>query len=491
MTQPGGTPEGYVPRKYESEVYAQVAGANAGKSPFDEGWHDPARVAGDYSIKSAESYERKVAAEGGAYRAGLTRSEVDYRGVAHERLQAMVHDGTSAEEVDEQGIIVNELGNAFKELTTILTQAVAKEQAGWQGTGADAAFHGISGLAKWLDASGDAAFLTANHYSQTSAAIANAQHAMPEPAGRTVSQSMDLAHQQLSHGDLRGVIDTFKNMRPQAELASQAQQEAAAVLTARDHTLYQTGSTQPIYSPPPAPAFSTVAATLSMPQSGSGGSARSPGSPSATTDPGRTTTASAVAPPAAGGAPAPVTGGLPVTGLPGTGPQGGELTGSGRTGDPLPSSSGAGLGGWSRTPGVTLNPGLDAAFLSPVGGSGSGGDLERGGSARSGGGAPGRSSGRVPTGGTEREPVSGKKSAAAEPGAKSASQTAREGLAGKTGKSGAAGLPGAAAGGTKGEKDKEHKRPGYLVEHDPSDALGLTIHTDEHGNRIAPPVLGE
>lgn len=29
------------------------------------------------------------------------------------------------------------------------------------------------------------------------------------------------------------------------------------------------------------------------------------------------------------------------------------------------------------------------------------------------------------------------------------------------------------------------------MENDPYDALGVEIHTDEHGNKIAPAVLGE
>ncbi|WP_027942640.1 hypothetical protein [Amycolatopsis taiwanensis] len=489
MTQPGGTPEEYTRRKYESEVYAEVAGTNAGKLRWSGDWHDPARVAGDYSTKSAEMYARRVASEGGGYRKGLPASVVHYHGMSHERLRAMVHDGTSAEEIDEQGIVVNDLGNVFKELASTIGQAISKEQAGWQGKGADAAFQGLGSLSNWFDSSGDATFLTANRYSQTSAAIANAQHSMPEPAGRTVTQSMDLAHQQLTRGDLGGLLNTYQNMQAQAELAAQAQQQAAAVLAARDQTFYQTGSTQPTYSPPPAPATPASATPATSPTSGSAGSPAggSVGSPSAAIPAlGHTTAASYTSPPAptGGGGPVPAIGSLPTAG-----PQDGTVSGSSPVGGP-PISSGGDVAGRRRTPGSTLNPGQDSVLLSPVGGRRPGGDIERGGSDRS-GGSSGRAGGRAPAGGTEQEPTGGKKSGTAEPGAKAAAQAAREGTAGKTGRPGASGVPGAAAGSKKAEEDKAHKRPGFLVETDPYDALGVTIETDEHGNKIAPPVLGE
>lgn len=132
---------------------------------------------------------------------------------------------------------------------------------------------------------------------------------------------------------------------------------------------------------------------------------------------------------------------------------------------------------------MTAEPGVDATLLPTAGG-----DIERGGSGRA-GGSPGRAGGRVPAGGTEQQPGAGKKSGTAEPGARPGAQAAREGKAGKTA---ASAIPGAATSGKKGEKnDKEHKRPGFLMETDPYDALGVMIHTDEHGNKIAPPVLGE
>lgn len=252
MTQPGDDSGGYARRAYEAEVYAQVAGANAGKNPlWSSDWRDPDRIAGKYSTKSAELYERKLADEGGGYRDGLNTSDVDYRAFPHEQLISTVTDGVSPEDVDEQGMIVNDFGNAFKELSTTFRQAAAKEQAGWQGEGAQAAFGYLAQYADWADASGDKAFLSANRYSQTSAALANARNSMPEPAGRTVTQSTDLAHQQLSHGDIAGVLDTYKNLQQQAQLAFETQQQAAQVVAQRDHMLYSGGSTQPNYVPPP------------------------------------------------------------------------------------------------------------------------------------------------------------------------------------------------------------------------------------------------
>ncbi|WAL68763.1 ESX secretion-associated protein EspG [Amycolatopsis cynarae] len=54
-----------------------------------------------------------------------------------------------------RGQVVNDLGNLFKELTGTIGQAVSREQSGWQGHGAEAAFQGLGGLSNWLDSSGD------------------------------------------------------------------------------------------------------------------------------------------------------------------------------------------------------------------------------------------------------------------------------------------------------------------------------------------------
>jgi hypothetical protein len=150
--------------------------------------------------------------------------------------------------------------------------------------------------------------------------------------------------------------------------------------------------------------------------------------------------------------------------------------------------------GWLESgAGSTLSPGLDAGMPSPVRGTGTGGDVERGGSGRAGGSSGGRAGGRVPgSGGGEQEPGAGKKSGTAQPGAKAAAAEAEcIGAAGKAGKPGAGGMPGAAGSGKKGEEDKEHKRSVVLVEDDPEAALVLKVSTDEHGNKISPPVIGE
>src|SRR5690242_12148167 len=165
MTQSGGGSDGYAPRLYEAEVYAKVAGVEANTSVWDPNWRDPSEIAGKYSNKAAEVYQRIVAAEGGSYRAGLEPSDVDYRGMPHDKLISMVHDSVSPEDIDEQGMIVNDLGNAQKQLASDFRQALTKEEANWRGAGADAAHTFVKQLADWADSSGDAAFLPANRYS--------------------------------------------------------------------------------------------------------------------------------------------------------------------------------------------------------------------------------------------------------------------------------------------------------------------------------------
>ncbi|WAL67060.1 hypothetical protein ORV05_04535 [Amycolatopsis cynarae] len=427
---------------------------------------------------SGELYEQKVAAEGGGYRGGLTPSDLFYHALPHETLILMVHDGVSPEHVDEQGMIVNDLGNAFKELAAELRQAASKEAAGWQGEGARSAFGYLAAYSAWAESSGDAAFLAANRYSQTAAALSHARNSMPEPAGRTVTQSLDVAQRQLAGGDLMGAVGTYRNMMAQANLAMRAQQQAVAVVAQRDRMLYSCGSTQPIYAAPPQLESFTAPAPAAP--------VGDPGGRPAAVPNFDHTAASAFTPSPPVLSPGPATS---AAGSPPVVIQVSDGIGTGSGPSTNPPIAGREVGGWSRLPGSTLDPGVSAGLLPIVGGTGPGGGLERGGSSRSGDG-PGRAADRSP-GGAEREPGAGKRSGTAGPGAKVAGEAARNGAAGKPGKAGSPGVPGVAGGGRKGEEDKEHQRAAFLVEADPGAALGLEVDTDKDGNKIAPPVLGE
>lgn len=409
----------------------------------------------------------------------------------HEKLISIVRDGVSPQDVDEQGSIVNDLGNAFKEMAGTLRQAVSKEQAGWQGDGAQNAFGYFGGYATWADSSGDAAFLSANQYSQTSAALSNAQNSMPEPAGKSVSQSLDQARQQLSTGNFGDAMDTFGDMQAQAVVQQHAQQQAAEVVTQRDTMLHSGGSTQPTYAIP-AQMGTASPAPITVPVT-------SPDSGPSLRDIGSTVASSAVAPTVgapAGVGPVPGATGSVNSVISGGGPlASGTSTGSGVTGG-LP-VGGSEVSGWSRTPSATSGGG--AGLLPLAGNLGqTGGDTARGMSSRTGTGGIGGSAGRVGSGSAagrlngsgnaaEEGNAAGKRSGVAEPGAKAAAERARMGASGKNG---AAGAGTAGVGGKKKEEDEEHQRASYLLEHDPDSIFGLDTQTDQHGNRIAPPVIG-
>ncbi|AIJ21081.1 hypothetical protein [Amycolatopsis methanolica] len=474
MTQPDN---GYSRRRYESEVYAETAGKSAGKF-FGP---DAEQVAGDYSVKSGQVYTRKLQAEGGGYRDGLAPSDRLYERVPHETLKTMVTEGVSPEEVDEQGIIVNDLGNAFGEMASALRQGVAKEQAGWQGDGANTAFGYFNTLATWADSSKDAAFLSANRYSQTSAALSQARNSMPEPAGKSVDQSIAAARQQLASGDWEGASATMNDMQNQAALQHQAQQEAAAVLAQRDVMLHAGGSTQPVYATPTtqpdtgAATSPTFAANDNTTASSSGGVGPMGGAP------GGVRTTGSIAP--------------PTTPLPGIGTTTGASPTPGFTDN---------AGGWGRSPASTVpgSTGLSAGAgmmpvapgqgdqtrTSPRPGSGSGG--RAGAVPRAGVGgraAGGGAAGRLGAG----QEAAGRKAGIGEPGARAAAESANSGRAGAAGKAGASGshLAGP-AGNSKKDEDKDHERPAYLLEDDPDSIFGHEGGTDENGNRISPPVIG-
>ncbi|NYI87462.1 hypothetical protein HNR02_000785 [Amycolatopsis endophytica] len=477
MTQPDS---GYSARRYESEVYAQVAGDRKFFGP------DPGQAASAYSTASAQKYTQKLQSEGGGYRDGLSPTNVDYRRVPHEQLATMVQDGASPEEVDEQGIIVNDLGNAFGEMASTLRQGVAKEQAGWQGGGASSALGYFGTLATWADGSRDSAYLSSNRYSQTSAALSDARNKMPEPAGRSVDDTLAAAQKQFTSGDWEGASATLDDMENQAALQQQAQQQAAAVLAQRDVMLHSGGSTQPVYTTPStrpdtdqttAPSFAANDNTSASSSSGVGAMGGSPGGV-------RTT---------AGIAP-------PTTPLPGAGVATGAAPGLtdnaggggwGRTPGTVPGSSGATAGGGmmpvapgqtDQTRGTSPRPGPGRTGTSPRAGVGA--RTAGGGSAR-----PGGASGRL--GGAAGQEAAGRKAGVAEPGARAAAESANSGRAGAAGKPGAAGTGMAGgAGNRKKEDDAEHETPAYLLEDDPDSVFGLDGPTDENGNRISPPVIG-
>ena len=477
MTEPES---GYSRRRYESEVYADVAGKSAGQSPWSFPT-DPGQAAGDYSTKSGQVYTQKLQAEGGSYRDGLPTSDRDYNAMSHKDLKDMVTVGVSPEEVDEQGIIVNDLGNAFGEMSSVLRQGVTKEQAGWQGDGANSAFGYFNTLATWADGSKDSAFLSANRYSQTSAALANARNSMPETAGRSVEESVTAAQRQFAGGDWEGASATMNDMQNQAALQHQAQQEAAAVLAQRDVMLHSGGSTQPVYATPTAqpgadgtttPQF---AANDNTSASGSHGVGPMGGSP------GGVRTTGSIAP--------------PTTPLPGAGSTTGATPNAGWTDNG---------GGWGRSPAATV-PGSSATSpgagmmpiapgqaeqtrTSPRPGSGSG---RTGLSPRAGVGGRAAAGGRL-GGAAGEEGAAGRKAGVGEPGARAAAESAnsgRAGAAGKAGTSGAAGM-GGPAGNQKKDEDSDHERAPYLLEDDPESIFGLDGATDGNGNRISPPVIG-
>ncbi|WP_158881430.1 hypothetical protein [Amycolatopsis anabasis] len=475
MTDPYG-PTKYGRRRYEAEVYADESGNVFGG--------DPGRVAGSYSVEEGQRLEAQVGspfAQG--FREGLDPSDADYRAVPHQQLVSFVRDGVDPNAVDEQGMILNDLGNAQKELSFNFTQAAAKEESLWQGPAAEQA-HGFFGeLAKWTDSSGDSAFLASNRFSQQSAALVEAQKQMPPPAGRSVNESMDLAKEQMAGGKVFDALSTWSDMNQQAQLQRQAHDQAAAVVSGRDQTLFSTGSTQPSFAQPPKLPFSGAVETpidgRTQVSSVDPGIAKPPGT-------------SSVTPPGFIGGDVPP--GRPNDLRPGVDSGRGQVPGITPPGYQNPP-------GWTRTPAPGLGPaaalGVPAPGLGQLGSEqvregnrrGFPGSAARSAGGRisgfAGGAKPGAKPGAQP--GTPEGPNAGKGTGSGAPGARGAAEVAAKGGA-AAGAKGAAGMPAGAAGaGGKGkEEDKEHKRAGFLQENDPNEFFGT-----EGLDRTTPPVIGQ
>ncbi|SFP32876.1 hypothetical protein SAMN05421810_102275 [Amycolatopsis arida] len=470
-----GEEQNYVPRKYEAQVFNETAGSPLGQfSVFD-----PERVAGQYA-----QAERDRLMAGQEFRPGAEPPVIDYRSRPHEELYRYVHDGVDPGAVDEQGMIANDLGNAQKELAEGFRQAAAKEEAAWQGEGAEAAFTFFKQLADWSDSAGDATHLAANRLSQQSAAVVVAKNNMPEPSGRSVEATMNQANEAFTNGDVYAGAVLLQTAETEARKQQEAHEHAAAVLTARDQAFYSTASTQPTFAPPPSLDGSTATVPSGDMGTRAAGFSGGPSIP-------------------VGGAPGtPVpTGGTPAPGTSsGAGPvhAGGPPVGNPPGGGGVPRVPAANLGALGAMPPGGSNLGRlgsettrgtpnRGSFANRAGKfvSGSAGGRGGAGGRVAGGGAGGKGTpiGRGPGG----PPLAGGKgSGLGEPG-RGPNEIARGAQAAAGSKStGPMGAGGPAAGRGNKDEDKDHKRAEYLQEENPNEYFG----TDGLG-KTTPPVIGE
>ncbi|RZQ60740.1 hypothetical protein [Amycolatopsis suaedae] len=460
---------GYQPRKYEGQRYAETQDIGTMITG-----HNQAAI--DYSRDQGLHLE-----QGQQFRAGLNGSDHDYRSLPHDRLQHLVNDGVNPGGIDEQGTIANNIGNTQLQLASAFRQAAAKEETEWQGKGAAGAHAFFGKLASWAESSGNATHLTSNRLSQQAGAVTNAKNNMPEPAGRSVDESMKEVARNISSGDFDAARASMEAMQAEARRQQEAHAQAAEVLAQRDRELFRTGSTQPMFAPPPqlgqdstsAAGFtggntgSPVGSSGGAPPVGPGG----PGSPMSGPA-GPHTGAGSVPPPGAPGGPAPNVGRTPGPGLSpaafgGTTVPGGQ--GLGRYGSETVRNS----------PNRSGFPGRAGSFVSGKAG-GPGGTGTGAGGPR--GGAPGSA-----TGGPGNQPGAGKGTGAGVPGGRSAGEVLRGGAAAAGSR--ATGVPGGMAGAGQGqqrEEDKEHKRADYLQENDPNEYFGT-----QGLDQTTPAVIGE
>lgn len=481
-------------RAYEAQVYGKAAaqpdgyGVAAGATP------DADETAGDYSRAQAEQLQ-----QGQQFRPGLPTSHRDYRSVPHEELQRYVNDGVDAAQVNEQGAIANDYGNTLNTVAQGFRSAVAKDGMEWSGDGAEATHAFFGGLAKWSEDAGNSAYLSSNRLSQQSAALTHAKNTMPPPAGRSVTESQDLAMQRLADGDWNGAMDTLGGAEEQARMRQQAHEQAAGVLAARDGTLYDTGSTQPVFTRPPrlgeAPTSGSEIASQPVDTSTGVSSFAPLGGPPA---PAPTGTGSTVPPTGA-----PVGNAPPTTSTPAPGGSTGAAPPAGQRPGYLPPTGQPSVPGYSRP-----STGIGGAALGSTGaGLGKlGSETERTSGNRQGGGrAGGRNvggagkppAGKPPaTGGGAKgadtpERAPGARSGTAQPkdpanitrGGPAAAEAAKS-----SGVRGAGGVP---PGGGRKEEDKERQRPDYLVDDNPEETYDVKPAEGPDGEKIVNPVIGE
>jgi hypothetical protein len=456
-------------------------------------YHDPERLSIEHEAEDAAraQAEQFSAAQHDrlAYevttRGGPPIDAMNYPGISHEELYAMVNNDIDPGGVDAAGAAWNAVGTTLHGISDRLTGASASTEEAWTGSAAGAARAFTTGIAAWSASTGRGAVLSSNNLATQSEGASAAKSAVPPP----VHYDMWGALQDLmTSPDPAAVAATIRqNLLYQQEL----HQQAVDAVTRYDYTLTQSVTSMPAFAPPPTftpPSDSTrpqqpgrVAPSLDghhvLPGPGSPPLRNGSQSPVRTSD----------------GTTSHIAGGTtPVPARPE-----GQAVSSGThisTTDPA-------LIREERTPEGLDNPideaqtaghrntGRDASSgpvtAGPVGGissrpgepgaaRGLGGEPDVGG----GRGRPGGGFAGGPGGGVDsRGPGAGVGGVAAEEAATKTGLNTR----GNATRAGLGGMPTTGAP-TRTPQDDEHERPSYLVEHDPNTLFG----TDE---ATAPPVI--
>jgi hypothetical protein len=442
---------------------------------------------GSTEVDSKLSATAKSLRQGVDVRSAPSAPNPVYQAIPHQTLYDSVTKGVNPGAVGDVSQTWLEIGNSLARLQDTVAQKIAGSEVTWTGAAAEGARQSIAKLGNQSGQAGQAAQLAGVLAGQQQEALSSAKNTIPPPPNppfdpAAAQQQLQTVQDPIAYAT-QAAADQSKAAAQQA-----AHQLAAHVVQQYDQTVSQTSASMPAFAPAPPVTKPGGPGAPTMPAPPNGGNpslggnpaprfgstpgsnnpVRPPRNPGGSTSPWTPPNSGPTSenPPTNGGDPNTHTSGYvpPNTRNPGTDPFGPPETSTG-LGDGGPFGvgsagefgSGAGFGG-SGTGFGGAGSGM-AGLGSAASGSGPGGSGAAGGGAgTSGTGGAGTSGtgGQSPTGAAEE----------ALTGARSTSTTPMTGARGQ-----------------RGQQDKEHKRPSWLLESDEG-IFGTSELT-------APPVIGE
>lgn len=181
-----------------------------------------------------------------------------YDNVDHPTLKAMVTEDVDPDQVGTLASAWQAAGARLAQFQDDVTGAIHTSRGEWQGEAGDAARQFIGAVGHWIGDAGRGAQLAGTQAAKHSEALAAAKNAMPEPVPFDVNAA---------NAELRQITDPVRLLNRYAEhqqayeAQQAAQRQAAAVVTAYDSALAESG-TMPAFAPPPAMAGSPGSAPM-------------------------------------------------------------------------------------------------------------------------------------------------------------------------------------------------------------------------------------
>ncbi len=192
--------------------------------------------------------------------------QVDWMAYSHQQLYDMVNNGVDLSGATDVAASWASLSETLTQMSSTLSTALAASTDGWQGTAADKARTGLSGLVNWTNNTGENAVVVSGCVSRQADALQTARTTMPAPPPQNVNTPIPATSNQAfaqppiaSPGPVL-IRSQAAESHAQAARVMQQYQSSSADISRTIPQFYApsspvTGPTPPVNAPiaPPAP----------------------------------------------------------------------------------------------------------------------------------------------------------------------------------------------------------------------------------------------